>query len=640
MVSAELAASQPPTLAPSANGTGHFGRLTVVILGTDGRALAKSRVCIKQTKVHHLTDKDGLGTFTGGGEDTLWATTNEDGRLNLELRLDPLGHAGERQGGPWELFYNASVWVPGIGASYPVAVLVERNREAKAIFQLVPTGEVVGKVIDVHGSPIAGVTIYAFAHNTDFLEMFPTMTDWYLASKSGPDGSYRFGDLVPGGYDMTVTGANATSVLTEASPGAVTVEPRRTVHQDLLALTDHILRGHVVDSQGHPVNGDSLIAIGGGCRFEIGQDGRFELDLRPIPMVHSGPPRLDARFMWWVTNFNDVPGSQPQQMLAGSADVDLSRPLPLDVEVRLQPTGTLLFDVRLGTRQEPAHYFNVHFFHAGELQPPEPGQLRWEAGKRSLNLPCRTYVDTSSTRDMGIRGVPPGVYELWISLAGYRGSRATVAGNHQVVVSPGSTVLLDRLQLVSLPHLTGSVQGADSTLLRAHAFRLYYAPISGGPVREDPTTGLVVEAGRYHVRLLETGRFRGIVKPWVLFRDVDYTRQEGTVSSVFEFEAQDGEETFVDLELHVAPRLRVQVRHPHDVPGLGQYVKIETLDPTTPIPPLVSPVSIRGETESPQVPPGVYLVSILAPGNPNPLASRKVELRATEDVHVVKMEIP
>jgi hypothetical protein len=639
VISAELLASLASAAAPSKSGTTHMGRLTARVLAPGGAPLANTRVCIKQVKIHHRPRNLQGETFTGGpGPDTLWTTTDAKGNFRLELEIDPREREGEQRRGSWELFYNASAWVPGKGVCYPVAVLVEPNREARAIFQLVPTGEVTGRILDVHGRPVAEMTVQASCHEIDFLEMFPTMTDWILTARSSPDGSYRFEALVPGGYDLNVTGSDITPVLTEASPAKVTVEPRKVIHQDLRVIMDHTLRGHVVDSQGRAVDGDSLYAQQRCCNCGIRHDGRFEMDLRPIEMVHSGPLRFDHQLKWWVTNFrSDVSTVRVRQMLAGSADIDLSRPLPADIEVRLQRTGTLRFDVRLGSRESHARYLNVLFFRPGELWPPEPGELRWEAREKRLQLPCRSYADTTHAGDVEIPGVPPGVYELWVSHPGFRGSRATAAGDHRVDVRPGSTVRLDPVQLVQLPGVTGILRGADSTLLRAETFRLYYSPISGGPVRD---VVLSFAAGRYHVQLREEGRFRAIVRPPVLFRDVDYTRQGGSVSPVFEFEALDGKETSIDLELHVAPRLRIRVRHPHDVPGIGHYVKIEPLDPKLPIPALVSPVTFRGEVETAQLPPGDYHVSVLAPGNPNPLASRRVELHAAEAVHVVRMDIP
>lgn len=641
MIAAGLAAAQASSPTLPGSRASHLGRLSVRILAHDGRALGSTRVCIKQTKVYHLPREDhGRETYVGGPGDTLWVKTNASGRVDLTLQIEPPGREGKDREGEWELFYNASAWVPGEGASYPVAVLVQPDRDSNAIFRLVPMGEVVGRIIDVHGQPVTGVTVIASAHQLDFLEMFPTMTDWVLTSRSDPEGTYRF-ELVPGSYRLTVTGSAVTPVLTDSSPGEIEVESNKTIHQDLRVMLDHTLRGQVVDAQGRPVDGDSLNAAGGGCGLEIGHDGRFELDLRPIPMVHSGPPRLEKDFTLWVTNFReDGPVERGRKSLAGSAHIDLSRPLPHDVEVRLQRTSTLSFDVRQGSGQERVPYINVYFFRAGEFRPPEAKEWPWKTGGRKLDLPCRSYADTSGTGVLEIQGVPPGVYELWVWHGGVRGARATVSGDHQVLVRPGSRVQLDPMKLVSLPRLTGSVTGADSTLKRAHAFRLYYASIAGGPVHDNAEAGFSIDAGRFHVRLSEAGRFRGIVRAPRLFREVDYASQGGTVSPVFEFETVDGKDTAIDLELHVAPRFRVEVRHPHGVLGLGHYVKIEPLDPAIPLPSLLSPVSIYGETESAQLPPGAYRVTVLAPGNENPLVSQRVELNDTEAVRVLRLEIP
>ena len=284
----------------------------------------------------------------------------------------------------------------------------------------------------------------------------------------------------------------------------------------------------------------------------------------------------------------------------------MSRPLPADVPVRLQRTGTLLFNVREGMRKERVRYINVNFFRPGELREPAAGDWPWETQGSRLDMPCRSYADTTGTGELQI-GVPPGEYELWVWHGGVRGARASVRGKQRVRLDPGERLRLDPMRLVSLPRLVVNLKGADSTLSRAGSFHLCWAPLAGGPARTNPQAKYSDESGRGFVLLPESGRFRGILRPLVLFRDVDYTRQGGTVSSVFEFEAVDDTETHIDLELHAAPRLRVEVRQSGDVPGLGHYVRIEARDPQVPLPPIVSPVTFRGDVQTAQLPPGSSL---------------------------------
>jgi hypothetical protein len=493
-------------------------------------------------------------------------------------------------------------------------------------------------IVDVNGEPVVDMTVEASAGRGDFLEMYPTMPEWVIVTKSGPGGAYRFRGLVPGEYDITAWGAGATPVLEPSSPSVVTVEANAVTRRILRVMRDYALRAHVVDARGRPMDGTGLRVLSGGSGRGIGRDGRFEVDLGPGWMVHSRAPRLEADFTLWVTNFDShASGPVRQPALAGSAHVDLSRSLPSDIEVRVQRTGTLFFDVREGRDGSLVRYVNVSFFRPGELREPAPGDLPWETRGRRLDLPCRSHAATTRAGELRIEGVPPGEYELWVWHGGARGARATVAGEPRVRLKPGERLRLDPIHLVPLPRLAVHVIDADSTLSRAGGLHLSWAPAAGGPARASPSTKHSDGSGPEIVFLPESGRFRGILQQRV---HLDSTRQGGTVSPVFEFEAVDGRETRIDVELRVAPRLRVEVRRSGDVLGLGHWVRIEAREPHVPLPPIVLPVTYRGDVQSAPLPPGDYTVCVLAPGDPQPRVSRRVELEATEAVRVVRMAIP
>ena len=122
---------------------------------------------------------------------------------------------------------------------------------------------ITGRVLDEQGRPLAGITVFAAGRHSDVYPDRPTAVESSPSRRTGSDGRFQFGNLLPGGTRVHVDdpdrepGNHAGDAEVELASGeCVDVG-------DLVVLHAEPLRGFVLDGSGQPIAGAQVTPGGG-----------------------------------------------------------------------------------------------------------------------------------------------------------------------------------------------------------------------------------------------------------------------------------------------------------------------------------------------------------------------------------------
>lgn len=452
------AASIAATASTLDRGQEPQGILEVQLLASDGKPASHARVCVRELKIYHEADSAladtvsgpwplGRGSYSGGGStESTWMNTDAQGILHIERPLVAPHRDPDARGGRRRLIWTTSIWVPGLGATLPAVWILESGRPQHEKKTLLAAANVIGTVVDQRGRPCGGVSVEVSSETPRIFNF----ENWSLVKQTEADGTFRFDGLVPGIYGVTAWSPSGFQVVTETYPDELMIASSEETRLGILFVEDRPLRARLRDSAGSPLRDSTLSYqawrrhgyIGGS--FSTDGEGWFEFKLGhrfAPPMVHSGPPRLPGVVTLWVMNWrSDVPGSRAREdLVAGSAVFDLTREFPSEIEIAVNRTGSVVFDVRNADGNAIA-YATVYFFRTGTA-PPGGQPVSEELSAQRLDLPCSKGQDWPL-----VVGVPAGEYELYVRTPD-AGAWATLSGRTRIAVEPSATVRLDRMSL-------------------------------------------------------------------------------------------------------------------------------------------------------------------------------------------------
>jgi protocatechuate 3,4-dioxygenase beta subunit len=244
----------PPSGAELALRLVRTGRVTGVVVDSEGRALAGVRVDAIPTTGKVPVFPDRSNPF--GDEDPLVGrrvsgTTDDAGRFSLEVRPDVL---------------DVIAWAAGYRAEVQRVVDVKEGKDAKIEIKLSPGGTITGRVVDRNGAPVA---------TTGWVTVQPRGLFDKRRVDYGQDGTFRIDALVEGLYDLTVCAYGNTLVQVKSvRPGAdlvVTAVPNARI-VGRLVVPKGAPMPRVIRCMGYPRRG------GGGSIGAVDEAGHFELE--------------------------------------------------------------------------------------------------------------------------------------------------------------------------------------------------------------------------------------------------------------------------------------------------------------------------------------------------------------------------
>ena len=204
-----------------------------------------------------------LVRFEGRTQTTRWVETRPDGAFLLD-------------GAPREA---GSLVADGGDRGRASVVLAQGTPPSPSTIALAPTSTLAGRVVDAaDGKPLAGVRVVARGQGGEFL------------ARSGPDGRYAMRGLSPQSYRVS---AEDDRFVPWSRTVAVAAGQAET--QDVPLTRGATLAGRVVDEEGRPIEGATVMVSRGGedvfRAFVRSLEGEGAVPHRPRRLVPGDAPR-------------------------------------------------------------------------------------------------------------------------------------------------------------------------------------------------------------------------------------------------------------------------------------------------------------------------------------------------------------
>lgn len=359
-------------------------------------------------------------------------------------------------------------------------------------------GSISGVVTSEGGAPVAGVSVMAYAYNSDWGGWW----SWSKSTSTGPDGSYAFEDLADGDYRLQFQSlgfgfgpnivaeywkdaadlATATTITVSGGAPVAGIDP-------VLSIGSTI-SGAVTDELGAPVPGVSVTAtpVGSWAAAGYGRtdangvyrvaglaEGSYTLEFRPSP--ESGPVAGE-----WYDDATSRTAATPVTVTGGGA--------ASGIDAVLAPAGSIA-GVVTDTAGTPAPYANVGVYRATAGDFPE-----WVAS-----------MTTDGSGAYRIGGLAVGEYKVQFSTMGdllseWYDDAADAASATVVPVAGGATTTVDG-ELAIGAVLTGVV--TDEAGAPVSDVTVMARPVGGGAGGYGAMTGA---DGSYRLPGLPAGDYR------------------------------------------------------------------------------------------------------------------------------------